>query len=154
MNKPLIEILLSAEKHRMHWQDLLLTHLSTEVSYDFAWNSSSILTWVSVSLSLWESSVLLATDKYLFLVNSASRSLICSAVKAVRGRFFRSSPCFWRSVSSETAKITNKLGYGTMDYGTNRFIWLLLSYSVLNIMHFEIIFQLCHVNWRSTMQTH
>jgi hypothetical protein len=33
----------------------------------------------------------LATDKYLFFSNSDSSDLICAAVKAVRGRFLRSS---------------------------------------------------------------
>ena len=31
------------------------------------------------------------TERYLFFSNSDSRALICAAVKAVRGRFFRSS---------------------------------------------------------------
>ena len=33
----------------------------------------------------------MATDRYLFFSNSASSDLICAGVKAVRGRFLRSS---------------------------------------------------------------
>ena len=35
-----------------------------------------------------DSSIRFATDRYLFLANSDSSRLICSGVKAVRGRFF------------------------------------------------------------------
>ena len=58
-------------------------------------------TWVSVSLSCLESCMRLDTDKYLFFSNSDSSALICAAVKAVRGRFFRSSP----PASSSSARI-------------------------------------------------
>lgn len=53
--------------------------------------NSKILTWVSVSFKFFDSWLRFATDKYLFFSNSASKDLIWEAVKAVRGRFFRSS---------------------------------------------------------------
>lgn len=49
------------------------------------------VTWVSVSLSVFDSWHRFATDKYLLRSNSASRDFIWAAVKAVRGLFFRSS---------------------------------------------------------------
>jgi len=53
--------------------------------------TQQVLACVSVSLRLFESWSRLATDRYLFFSNSVSSDLICAAVKAVRGRFFRSS---------------------------------------------------------------
>ena len=60
-----------------------------------------------MSLSCFESCIRLETERYLFFSNSDSRALICAAVKAVRGRFFRSSaeeppepPLMWAELES------------------------------------------------------
>ena len=64
------------------------------------YNIKESITWVSVSFKFFDSWHLLATERYLFLSNSASRDFIWAAVKAVRGLFFLSSSDF----SSEWAE--------------------------------------------------
>lgn len=68
-----------------------------------------------MSLRLLLSCNLLATLRYLFLSNSASSDLIWAAVKAVRGRFFRSSslvphplPGLARGLSSPATLLDDK----------------------------------------------
>ena len=48
-------------------------------------------TWVSVNFNCFDNCILFDTERYLFFSNSFSKALICAAVKAVLGRFFRSS---------------------------------------------------------------
>lgn len=56
-------------------------------------NKTSLLqnTCVSVSFNVFDNWHRFATDRYLFLSNSASSDLICAAVNAVLGLFFLSS---------------------------------------------------------------
>ena len=61
-----------------------------------------IWTWVSVNFSCLDNCIRFDTDRYLFFSNSFSKALICAAVKAVLGRFFRSS--LLRLASSSPAK--------------------------------------------------
>ena len=76
------------------------------------WNlvdSAALLTCVSVRLSCLESWVRLLTLRYLFFSNSDSSDLICEAVKAVLGRFFRSSCEQLSSVIWENALLKHGL---------------------------------------------
>lgn len=80
----------------------------SEKCLDFFKKDAAIIeirTWVSVSLSCLDNCIRFETDRYLFFSNSFSKALIWAAVKAVRGRFLRSS--FDRDVSSSPEKKVN-----------------------------------------------